>query len=150
MKHAYFIVIITLASSLTACMTNSHHYTQNAQKIAGSISAKYPSDKTMAIFIDAPEGFIVRKFNNTTVENCVDTGKVAAIVSALALKTNAVIVAGEYEELTAITLTKALITGKDKITGSKAIIIGVKEPHKTLVNLAAANGVALGFIDNPI
>ena len=136
MKHAYFIVIITLASALTACMTDSHHYTQNAQKIAGSISAIYPSDKTTVIFIEAPKGFIARKFNNTTVENSVDTGKVAAIVSALALKT--------------VTLTKALTSGKDKITGSKAIIIGAKEPHKTLADLAAANCVALEFIDNPI
>ena len=150
MKHAYFIVIITLASAVTACMTDSHHYSQNAQKIASSISVKYPSDKTTVIFIDAPEGFIARKFNNNTVENSVDTGKVAAIVSALALKTNTVIVAGEYEELSAITLTKALTSGKDKITGSKAIIIGAKEPHKTLADLAAANGVALEFIDNPI
>ena len=150
MKHALLISTLLLACTLTACMTDSHHYTQNAQKIIGVVNTKYPADKTTLVLIDAPEGYIARKFNNTAVENSVDTGKVAAIVSALALKTNTVIVAGEDEELNAITLTKALNAGTDKLNGSKVILIGAKEPHKTLADVAAASGVALEFIDNPI
>ena len=150
MKHTYFVFTMLLACTLTACKTDSHHYTQNAQKIVNAVNAKYPADKTTLVFIDAPEGYIARKFNNTAVENRVDTGKVAAIVSSLALKTNTIIVAGENTQLNAITLTKALTLGKDKINGSKVILIGAKEPHKTLADLAVANGVALEFIDSPI
>ena len=79
----------------------------------------------------------------------------AAIISSLALKTSTVVVAGEDEKLTATTLAKALSTGKDKINGSKAIVIGAKgiqnkTDQKTLTDLATASGVALEFIDNPI
>ena len=154
MKHAYFVITLLLACTQIACKTDSHHYTQNAQKIVSAINAKYPADKTTLVFIDAPDGFIARQYNNTAVKNSVDTGKVAAIVSSLAFKTNTVIVAGENEQLTATTMTKALTTGKDKINGSKAILIGAKESHKTyqktLADLAVANGVTLEFIDNPI
>jgi hypothetical protein len=150
MKHSHFVLTGLLACALTACMTDSHHYTQNAQKIVSAVNAKYPADKNTLVFIDAPEGYIARYFDNTAVENSVDTGKVAAIISSLALKTTTVIVAGEDEKLTATTLVKALNTGKDKINGSKAIVIGAKESQKTLADLAAASGVALEFIDNPI
>ena len=150
MKHAIFALTIVLACTLTACMTDSHRYTQNAQKIVSTVNSKYPTDKTTLVFIDAPTGFIAQNFGQAAVANSVDTGKVAAIVSSLALKTSTVIVAGENEELNAITLTKALTTGKDKINGSKAILIGAKESQKMLTDLAAANGVALEFIDNPI
>ena len=150
MKHAIFALTFLLACTLTACMTDSHRYTQNAQKIVSTVNSKYPTDKTTLVFIDAPTGFIAQNFGQAAVANNVDTGKVAAIVSSLALKTSTVIVAGENEELNAITLTKALTTGKDKINGSKAILIGAKESQKMLTDLAAANGVALEFIDNPI
>ena len=117
MKYSYFILTIILVSALTACTTDSHRYTQNAQKIVSAVNAKYPADKNTLAFIDAPEGFIVQHFDNAAVENSVDTGKVAAIISSLALKTSTVVVAGEDETLTAITLAKALSAGKDKITG---------------------------------
>ena len=107
MKHAYFIVIITLASALTACMTDSHHYTQNAQKIISAVNTQYPAVANTLVFIDAPEGYIARYFDNDAVEDNVDTGKVAAIICSLAVKTNTVVVAGEDEKLTATTLAKA-------------------------------------------
>ncbi|MBC7756138.1 MAG: hypothetical protein H7Z20_05735 [Bdellovibrio sp.] len=150
MKLSHFILTGVLASALTACMTDSHHYTQNAQKIVSAVNTKYPADKKTLVFIDAPEGYIAQYVDNAAVENSVDTGKVAAIISSLALKTSTVIVAGEDEKLAATTLAKALSTGKDKINGSKAIVIGAKGSQKTLTDLATASGVALEFIDNPI
>ncbi len=150
MKYAHFVLASVLVGVLTACMTDSHHYTQNAQKIASAVNAKYPTDKNTLVFIDAPEAFIAQYIDNTAVENSVDTGKVAEIISTLALKTTTVIVAGENATLTATTLAQALKTGKDKINGSKAIVIGAKESQKTLTDLATASGVALEFIDNPI
>ena len=135
---------------LSACMTDAHHYTQNAQKIVSAVNTKYPAVANTLVFIDAPEGYVARYFDNAAVEDSVDTGKVAAIISSLALKTSTVLVAGEDEKLTATTLARALSIGKDKIIGSKAIVIGAKESQKTLADLATASGVALEFIDNPI
>ena len=150
MKHSHFILTGILVSVLSACMTDAHHYTQNAQKIISAVNTQYPAVANTLVFIDAPEGYIARYFDNDAVEDNVDTGKVAAIISSLAVKTNTVVVAGEDEKLTATTLAKALSTGKDKINGSKAIVIGAKESQKTLADLASASGVALEFIDNPI
>ncbi len=150
MKHSHFILTGILVSALSACMTDAHHYTQNAQKIISAVNTKYPAVANTLIFIDAPEGTIARYFDNSAVEDNVDTGKVAAIISSLAVKTNTVVVAGEDEKLTATTLAKALSTGKDKINGSKAIVIGAKDSQKTLADLATTSGVALEFIDNPI
>ena len=150
MKLSHFILTGILLSALTACMTDAHHYTQNAQKIVSAVNTKYPAAANTLVFIDAPEGYIARYFDNAAVEDSVDTGKVAAIISSLALKTSTVLVAGEDEKLTATTLARALSTGKDKINGSKAIVIGAKESQKLLADLATASGVALEFIDNPI
>ena len=150
MKLSHFILTGILVSALSACMTDAHHYTQNAQKIVSAVNTKYPAVANTLVFIDAPEGYIARYFDNAAVEDSVDAGKVAAIISSLALKTSTVIVAGEDEKLTATTLARALSTGKDKINGSKAIVIGAKESQKSLADLATASGVALEFIDNPI
>ena len=150
MKHSHFILSGILVSVLSACMTDAHHYTQNAQKIVSAVNTQYPAAANTLVFVDAPEGYIARYFDNAAVEDSVDTGKVAAIISSLALKTSTVVVAGEDEKLTATTLAKALSTGKDKINGSKAIVIGAKDSQKTLADLATASGVALEFIDNPI
>ena len=121
------IVILILSMCLSACMTDAHHYTQNAQKIVSAVNTKYPAVANTLVFIDAPEGYIARYFDNAAVEDNVDTGKVAAIISSLALKTSTVIVVGEDEKLTATTLARVLSTGKDKINDSKAIVIGAKE-----------------------
>ena len=150
MKHSHFVLTGILLSALSACMTDAHHYAQNSQKIVSAVNTQYPAVANTLVFIDAPEGSIARYFDNDTVEDNVDTGKVAAIISSLALKTNTVVVAGEDEKLTATTLAKALSTGKDKINASKAIVIGAKESQKVLTDLATASGVALEFIDNPI
>ena len=155
MKMFKLSLVCALLGLLTACMTDAHHTTLNAQKMISAINTKYPAVANTLIFIDAPEGIIARYFDNAAVENNVDTGKVAAIISTLALKTSTVIVTGEDEKLTTATLAKALSMGKDKISGSKAIIVGAKgiqnkTDQKVLTDLASASGVALEFIDNPI
>ena len=152
MKMFQLPLICALFCLLTACMTDAHHTTQNVQKIVNAINTKHPADKNTLIFIDAPEGYIARYLDNAAVENNVDTGKVAAIFSSLALKTSTVIVTGEDEKLTAATLAKALKLGmgKDNITGAKAVVVGAKETQKVLSDLANASGVMLEFIDNPI
>jgi hypothetical protein len=150
MKNLLSLCLICTFSLLTACLSDKHAYTSQPQKIFNAVNAKYPAEKNTLVFIDAPEGFIAPRLANCEVENDVDSGKVVAIVSALALKNSTVIVAGENESLTATTVAKALAAGKDKINGSKAIVVGSKETQKTLADLATASGVALEFIDNPI
>lgn len=150
MKHLFHYFLVCVFALLAGCVSDKHDTSIYPQKIFETVNAKYPADKNTLIFIGAPEGFIAPRLANCEVEKGVDTGKVVAIVSALALKTTTVVVAGENESLTATTLAKALNSGKDNINGSKAIVIGSKDTQKTLADLATANGVTLEFIDNPV
>jgi hypothetical protein len=149
MKNTEFLLVTVLAMLLSACVTDKHVATVNPQKIYDTVSAKYPAAKNTLVFVDAPEGFLAPKLANCAVEQGVDNADVVAIISALALKTTTVVVAGDDESLTATTMAQALKTGTSKINGSKAIVIGAKETQKTLADLAAFNGVALEFIDAP-
>ena len=142
----YFLVCSFIL--LTGCLSDKHNTAIFPQKIVESVNTKYPSDKNTLIFIEAPEGFIAPYQANWEVEKDVDAGNVAAIISALALKTSTVVIAGEDDTLTSSTLARALITGKDKISGAKAIVVG-KEDLKSLTDIASASGVTLEFIDNP-
>jgi hypothetical protein len=149
MKNTEFLLVTVLAMLLSACVTDKHVATVNPQKIYDTVSAKYPAEKNTLVFVDAPEGFLAPKLANCAVEQSIDNADVVAIISALALKTTTVVVAGDDESLTATTMAQALKTGTSKINGSKAIVIGAKETQKTLADLAAFNGVALEFIDAP-
>jgi hypothetical protein len=150
MKHFIYYILAGVFTLLTGCLSDKHEAAVYPQKIFETVNTKYPSDKNTLIFIGAPEGFTAPRLATSAVENGVDNGKVVAIISALALKTTTVVIAGENESITATTLAKALTTGKDKISGAKAIIIGAKDTQKNLTDLAATSGVALEFIDNPI
>lgn len=152
MKLIPIIMVSALTICVCSCMTDAHHTKQNVQKILSAVNANYPANKNTLVFIHAPEGNISRYIDNAALENNVDTAKVVAIVGSLALKTNTVIVAGEDEKLTTATFAKALKLGmsQDNISGSKAIVIGIKDSQKILADLAAASGVLLEFIDNPI
>lgn len=144
------IVLGVLTLSLSACVTDKHAYTQSPQKIFEAVQTNYPSEKNTLIFIDAPNGFVAPRLAKCAVENGVNNGKVVAITSALALKTRTVIVAGEDESLTGTTVAKALTNHKEKISGSKLIVVGAKETKQHLTDLAAYNDVAIEFIDTPI
>ncbi|PPD56080.1 MAG: hypothetical protein CTY10_06040 [Methylotenera sp.] len=144
------ILMSVLALVLTACVTDKHAYKESPQKIFEAVNAKYPNDKNTLVFIDAPNGFVAPRLANCAIEKGVNNGKVVAITSALALKTSTVIVAGEDESLTGTTVVKALENNKDKISGSKLIVIGAKETKQKLTDLATYNDVAIEFIDTPI
>lgn len=150
MKNFLSYCLICIFGLLVGCVSDKHASAVNPQKIYEVVNAKYPADKNSLIFIPAPEGFIAPRLANCEVENGVDNGKVVAIVSALALKTTTVVVAGDDESLTATTMAKALAASKDKISGSKAIVVGVKETQKKLADLAATSGVAIEFIETPL
>jgi uncharacterized protein len=154
MKNTKLLTISLLVLALTACVTDKHALTHSPQKIVDAVSAKYPTDKNLLVFIEAPEGFLAPRLANCAVEDGVDNADVVAISSALALKTTTLIIAGDDESLTASTLAQALKTGKDKINGSKMVVVGAKgqqnkDLQKTLADLATASGVALEFMDNP-
>ena len=150
MKNFLSYCLICIFGLLVSCVSDKHASAVNPQKIYEVVSTKYPADNNSLIFISAPEGFVAPRLANCEVENGVDNGKVVAIVSALALKTTTVVVAGDDESLTATTLAKALAASKDKISGSKVIVIGAKETQKKLTDLAVASGVALEFIETPL
>jgi hypothetical protein len=149
MNKPKFLIVNLLAIALIACATDKHALTHNPQKIMDAASAKYPDSKNTLVFIEAPEGFVAPRLANCAVEEGVDNADVVAINSALALKTTTVVVAGDDESLTATTLAQALKTGKDKINGSKIVVVGAKETQKTLADLAKASGVTLEFMNNP-
>ena len=150
MKMMQILVLSLLALAISACATDKHAYNQQPQKIFETVNAKYPNEKNTLVFIDAPQGFIAPHLANCAVEKGVNNGKVVAITSSLALKTRTVIVAGEDESLTGTTLAKALTNNKEKISGSKLIVIGAKDTRQELTDLAAYNDVAIEFIDTPI
>jgi hypothetical protein len=150
MKSMQMVILSLLVLAITACATDKHVYNQQPQKIFDTVNAKYPGEKNTLVFIDAPQGFIAPRLANCAVENGVNDGKVVAIVSSLALKTRTVIVAGEDESLTGTTLAKALTNNKEKISGSKVIVVGAKETRQKLTDLAAYNDVTIEFIDTPI
>ena len=151
MKMKLTIILMSvLALALTACVTDKHAYKESPQKIFEAVNAKYPAERNTLVFIDAPNGFVAPRLANCAVEQGVDNGKVVAITSALALKTSTVIVAGEDESLTGTTVAKALANNKEKISGSKLIVIGAKETKQKLIDLATYNDVAIEFIDTPI
>ncbi len=143
------ILLSALVLTLTGCVTDKHAYKESPQKIFEVVNAKYPAERNTLVFIDAPNGFVAPRLANCAVEQGVDNGKVVAITSALALKTSTVIVAGEDESLTGTTVAKALANNKDKISGSKLIVIGAKETKQKLTDLATYNDVAIEFIDTP-
>jgi hypothetical protein len=150
MKFVQFLVLSMLALAVSACATDKHVYNQQPQKIFEVVNAKYPDEKNTLVFIDAPQGFIAPRLANCAVEKGVNSGKVVAITSALALKTSTVIVAGEDESLTGTTVAKALADNKEKISGSKLIVVGAIETKQQLTDLATYNDVAIEFIDTPI
>ncbi len=150
MKLIQTVIFSLLTLALASCATDKHTYNQSPQKIFDAINTKYPNDKNTLVFIDAPNGFVAPRLANCAVEKGINSGKVVAITSSLALKTRTVIVAGEDESLTGTTLAKALTNNKDKISGSKVIVVGAKETRQKLIDLAAYNDVAIEFIDTPI
>jgi len=150
MKRAKIVVLSMLILAVSACATDKHVYNQQPQKIFDAVNTKYPNEKNTLVFIDTPQGFIAPHLANCAVEKGVNNGKVVAILSSLALKTRTVIVAGEDESLTGTTLAKALTNNKEKISGSKVIVIGAKDTRQELTDLAAYNDVAIEFIDTPI
>lgn len=150
MKIMKIIILSLVVLAISACATDKHVYNQQPQKIFDAVNTKYPNEKNTLVFIDAPNGFVAPSIANCAVEKDVNNGKVVAIVSSLAFKTSTVIVAGEDESLTGTTLAKALTNNKEKISGSKVIVIGAKETRQKLADLAASNDVAIEFIDTPI
>jgi hypothetical protein len=151
LKLSFLCIFVLLVS---ACVSDRHAYNQQPQKIYDAVNAKYANDKSTVVFVNAPEGFVAPRLANCAVDKGVDNGKVAAIISTLALKNSNLIVAGENDSLTATTLAKALTSGKEKINGSRVSMISSNDAknnalRKTLLEAASASGVALEFIDNP-
>jgi hypothetical protein len=150
MKKVNFVLIGLLALSVVACVSDKHPMVNNPQKIFNAVNTTHPGEKNTLVYIAAPDGWAAQHHADSAVANNVNTGKVAAIISSLAIKDTRVIVAGEDESLTAATLAKVFSMGKAKIGGSKLTVVGSKDSQKTLSSLAAASGVNIEYMGNPI
>lgn len=153
MQSIFYILMTLLLGVLSACASDTHTTKYHPHKMIEAINTQTEPSKNTFIFIDAPTGFVASRLAYCAVDKEIDTGKVAAIVSALALKTATVVVAGEDDNLTATTLSKAINMGKDRISGAKAIMVnnnGAQSAalQKTLNDLASTSGVTLTFIEN--
>lgn len=139
------IVLYTLAS----CASDAPKTAVLPQRLIEAVNAKYPNERTNLIFVSAADGMFAPRLNLNEVTDDVEQGKVLTIITSLKIKTSTVIIAGDDEDLTAATVEKALITGKDQVSGSKIIYFGGKSSSKHLSELANNASVTIEFMDLP-
>lgn len=149
MKILNVLVSIAAVMTLISCANDGPKMAVLPQKLIQIVNDKYPTERTNLIFIGAPEGIIAPGEAIKEVSSGADSGKVVTIITSLKIKTSTVIIAGSDEDLTASTLEKALITGKDQVSGSKIVYFGGKSSSNRLSQLANDAGVSIEFMDLP-
>ncbi|HSI43563.1 MAG TPA: hypothetical protein VK949_04410 [Methylotenera sp.] len=149
MKLLNVLISSTVLLALASCANDGPKMALLPQNLIQQANEKYPDERTNLIFIGAPEGVIAPGEAVKEVSSGVDSGKVVAIISSLKIKTSTVIIAGNDEDLTAATLEKALVSGKDQISGAKIIYVNGKTNQGKLRSLAESAGVNIEFMDSP-
>lgn len=149
MKLLNTLVLSIVACTLVSCANDGPKMAAMPQKLIQVVNDKYPAERTNLIFVSAPGGVFAPKLSVNEVNDGVEQGKVLAIITSLKIKTSTVIIAGEDEDLTSATLEKALVTGKDQISGSKIVYFGGKSSSKHLSESASNAGVNIEFMDLP-
>jgi len=145
-------ILVSSAALLTmaSCANDGPKMALFPQNLIQAVNEKYPAERTDLIFIGAPEGIIAPGLALNEVSSGADSGKVVTIITSLRVKTSTLIIAGNDEDLTAATLEKALVMGKEEISGSKIIYINGKENQDKLRKLAESAGVNIEFMDSPV
>lgn len=149
MKLLNTLVLSIVAFGLVSCASDGPKMAAMPQKLIQKVNEKYPAERTNLIFVSAPDGVFAPRLSVNEVNDGVEQGKVLTIITSLKIKTSTVIIAGEDEDLTSATLEKALVTGKDQISGSKIVYFGGKSSSKHLSDLASNAGVNIEFMDLP-
>ena len=150
MKLLNILVSSAVLLAMASCANDGPKMALLPQNLIQAVNEKYPAERTNLIFIGAPEGIIAPGIAVNEVSSGADSGKVVTIITSLKIKTSTVIIAGNDEDLTAATLEKALVTGKEEISGSKIIYINGKASQDKLRNLAESAGVNIEFMDSPV
>lgn len=149
MRFLNIFISSVMLLAVVSCANDGPKMAFYPQQLIHSVNEKYPAERTNLIFIGAPEGIIAPGEAIKEVSSGVDSGKVVAIITSLKIKTSTVIIAGNDEDLTAATLERALITGKDQISGSKIIYVNGNTNQGKLRSLAESAGVNIEFMDSP-
>ena len=150
MKLLNILVSSVALLTMTSCANDGPKMALLPQNLIQSVNEKHPAERTDLIFIGAPEGIIAPGLAVNEVSSGADSGKVVSIITSLRVKTSTLIIAGNDEDLTAATLEKALVMGKEQISGSKIIYIDGKANQDKLRKLAESAGVNIEFIDSPV
>lgn len=149
MKLLNMLVLSAVLSVVISCASDGPKMAVWPQKMIQAVNDKYPGERSHLIYVGAPEGFVGSREAVNEVTAGVDSGTVVAIVTSLKIKTSTVIIAGNDDELTSATLKKALMNGKDQVSGSKIVYFGGKESRNKLSDLATKAGVNIEFMDLP-
>ncbi len=149
MKLLKLLVSSAVLLTMASCANDGPKMALLPQKLIQAVNEKYPAEPTNLIFIGAPEGIIAPGVAVKEVSSGADSGKVVTIITSLKIKTSTVIIAGNDEELTAATLERALLIGKDEIAGSKIIYVNGKTNQNKLKTLAESASVNIEFMDSP-
>lgn len=150
MKLLNILVSSTVLLTIASCANNGPKMALLPQNLIQAVNEKYPAERTNLIYIGAPEGMIAPGIAVKEVTSGAESGKVVTIITSLKIKTSTVIIAGNDEDLTAATLEKALVTGKEEISGSKIIYVNGKTYQDKLKKLAESAGVNIEFMDSPV
>ncbi|MBA3695984.1 MAG: hypothetical protein H0W85_04310 [Methylotenera sp.] len=149
MKLLNILVFYIALFMLASCANDGPKIALYPQKLIQVVNDKYPAEATNLIFIGAPEGMIAPGEAVKEVSSGVDSSKVVTIITSLKVKTSTIIIAGNDDNLTAATLEKALLMGKEQVSGSKIVYFGGKPFISNLSKLAADAGVTVEFLDLP-
>lgn len=149
MKLSNIVVFSIALLMLASCANDGPKMALYPQKLIQVVNDKYPAEAVYLIFIEGPEGVIAPGEAVKEVSSGMDSSKVVTIITSLKVKTSTVIIAGNDENLTAATLEKALLMGKDQISGSKIVYFGGKSFMANLNKLATDAGVNIEFLDLP-
>lgn len=146
MKHNFYLAML-LSLFLSACAATGGSSDQ--KKRFSSIGNKYPN--AAIVVVESAGNFLSNKILLASIKAGTSTTTSDAILKLLLNENSKFIVAimGDDESLSAATLERAMLDGKGKVSGSKAVFVGGSEYKEQLSKAAAESGVDLDFINTP-
>jgi hypothetical protein len=146
MKNRFGLILLC-SFLLSACATTGGNNDQ--QKRFAAIASKYP--ESVIVVVEGAGTFISTKIMIASIKSGVSSTTSDAILKLLSNRSSKLVVAvtGEDDSLTSATLERAILDGKGKISGSKAVFVGSLEYKEQLSKIASESGVQLEFITYP-
>ena len=141
------LLLATALLALSACATNKT--ATLPQNILAAAQEKAPNEQLDIVYIPAPPGFIAPRLVKNEVVDKVDSAKVVDLITTLTVKSLTALVIGNNDAITAATVSRALVEGKEKIAGSKMIYVGGGDELPNLSKLASNANVSIEFMNEP-